>query len=143
MSEPVWIGVAEALAAHSRTIAVHGGPDGVRDRGLLESALARPRQRAAYEDVDLVTLAATYTESIVRNHPLVDGNKRTGFVIGLLFLARNGLTLEADPVEAAHMVISLAGREIDCAACRDFLAPRIRPRVAPRPTPPMPRNDPA
>ena len=81
---------------------LHGGAAGVRDEGLLLSALARPQQLAAYaEDADLIDLAAAYTFGIVRNHPFVDGNKRTGFVVGVLFLELNGAAFAAPEEELA------------------------------------------
>ena len=91
--EPLWIEERDVLAIHGRLLALHGGGLGLpdqelRDRALLESALARPRQHYAYARTpDIIEMAALYTAGIVRNHPFVDGNKRTGFVIGVLFLS--------------------------------------------------------
>jgi death-on-curing protein len=91
VNEPVWIDERDALALHTRLLALYGGAPGVRDPGLLESATARPRHLHAYADKpDVIQLAAAYTTGIIRNHPFVDGNKRTGFVAGVLFLEMNG-----------------------------------------------------
>jgi death-on-curing protein len=96
VNEPAWVDERTALAVHRRQIAEHGGADGVRDMGLLSSAIARPLNRFAYgESPDLAELAAAYAHGIITNHPFVDGNKRTGYVVALLFLRLNGLTLDA------------------------------------------------
>jgi death on curing protein len=107
--EPLWIEERDALAIHDRLLALHGGVTGLRDRGLLESALARPRQHHAYAKTsDLVEMAALYTAGIVRNHPFVDGNKRTGFVIGVLFLELHGFDFKASEADATQAVMALA-----------------------------------
>ncbi len=109
MTEPGWIDEQDALTLHDRLLALHGGAAGVRDDGLLKSALARPQQHFAYaEDAGIVQLAAIYTAGIVRNHPFVDGNKRTGFVVGILFLELNGFAFTASEEEAAQAVLALA-----------------------------------
>ncbi len=114
MSKPVWIGMREALALHHRLLALDGGPAGVRDEGLLESALARPRQLHAYGNrPDTVDLATAYTAGIIRNHPFIDGNKRTGFILGALFLELNGWTLTASEEDAARAVWELASGTLD------------------------------
>ena len=96
MKEPVWIGKSETLIAHSRQLAEHGGSDGIRDEGLLESALGKPLNVFAYEDdCDLPRLAASYAFGIARNHPFVDGNKRTALVVSFGFLLLNGLKVTA------------------------------------------------
>ncbi len=109
MSEPVWIDERDALAIHDQLLVLDGGAPGVRDQGLLESALARPRQIHAYADhPDLVDISAAYTAGIVRNHPFVDGNKRTGFILGVLFLELNGYRFTATEEAAAQAVLGLA-----------------------------------
>lgn len=113
MSEPVWLDLPVALAIHALQIDEHGGAPGLRDQGLLESALARPRQLIAYGEPDLFALAAAYTAGIVRNHPFADGNKRTGFVIGILFLELNGQAFRASEPEVARAVVDLAAGTID------------------------------
>ncbi len=95
MREPIWIRQDVIVSIHERLLADHGGPPGIRDWGLLESALARPRQILAYGEPDLADLAAAYAAGIVRNHPFVDGNKRSGFMAAYVFLACNGLELNA------------------------------------------------
>jgi death on curing protein len=111
---PLWIEEREVLAIHDRLLALHGGANGLRDRGLLESALARPRQHHAYSNKpDIVEMAALYTAGIVRNHPFVDGNKRTGFVIGVLFLELNGFDFKASEEDATQAVMALAASTMD------------------------------
>ncbi len=122
MKEPVWIDERDALALHDRLLALHGGAAGLRDDGLLKSALARPQQHSAYaESPDIVDMAAAYTWGIVRNHPFVDGNKRTGFVVGVLFLELNGYRFNASEEDAAQMVLELASGNLDEAGYIAFL----------------------
>ncbi len=107
--DPLWIEERDVFAIHDRLLALHGGATGLRDRGLLQSALARPRQHHAYADPsDVIELAALYTAGIVRNHPFVDGNKRTGFVSGVLFLELHGFAFEAREEDATHAVMAVA-----------------------------------
>lgn len=96
MSGPIWLRLDVVLAIHDAQLAEHGGSTGLRDRGGLESALARPQNLAAYGAPDLAALAAAYAFGIVRNHPFVDGNKRTGLVAMETFLALTDTTLQAD-----------------------------------------------
>jgi death-on-curing protein len=122
VKEPVWIDERDALALHDRLLALHGGAVGLRDDGLLKSALARPQQHFAYaESPDVVDMAAAYTCGIVRNHPFVDGNKRTGFVVGVLFLELNGYRFNASEEDAAQMVLELASGNLDEAGYIAFL----------------------
>ncbi len=122
MSELVFIDRTLALMIHERTLQLHGGARGVRDAALLDSALARPRQIAGYEpEADIVRLAAALSFGIVRNHPFVDGNKRTGFVVGVLFLELNGFRFEASEEAAASAVMALAAGELDEAGYDAFL----------------------
>lgn len=103
-----------ALAIHARLLAVHGGAAGLRDKGLLQSALARPRQLFAYsKSPSLVGMAGAYIAGIVRNHPFVDGNKRTGFVVGVLFLETNGCRFTAPEEDATRAVLDLAAGLLD------------------------------
>ena len=114
MSAPVWIDERDALAIHDRLLALDGGRAGVRDPGLLKSALTRPKQIHAYGNrPGTVTLASAYTAAIVRNHPFVDGNKRTGFILGALFLELNGYRLTASEEDATQAVIGLAAGTLD------------------------------
>jgi len=106
---PQWVDPRALLLLHSETLAEHGGLAGVRDHGLLESALARPRNLHAYEpESDVARLAAAYGFGLARNHPFNDGNKRAAFLVIGLFLQINGRELIADPVEAIAVILSLA-----------------------------------
>ena len=127
MNEPVWIDERDALALHDRLLALHGGAEGIRDDGLLKSALARPRQHFAYAEApDLIDMATAYTAGIVRNHPFVDGNKRTGFVVGILFLEVNGCRFVASEEDAAQAVLGLAAGSLDEAGYSEFLRANVR-----------------
>ena len=122
MKKPVWIEERDAIALHSRLLALHGGAEGLRDRGLLQSALARPQQQYAYaETSDMIDRATAYTAGIVRNHPFVDGNKRTGFVVGILFLELNGYRFAASEEDAAQAVLKLADGTLEEADYNAFL----------------------
>jgi len=112
MNEPVWILKQAVLAIHDALLAEFGGAPGIRDKALLESALAHPLNLWSYEKPNLFNLAAAYTHAIVKNHPFVDGNKRTGYVIGGIFLERNGHKLNASEEEATAAIISLASNQI-------------------------------
>lgn len=127
MREPVWIERRVIIAIHERLLAEHGGPSGLRDEGTLESALARPRHLFAYQKCDLSQLAAAYCTGIVRGHPFVDGNKRTGFMAGYVFLVRNGMRLNASEADAARVVLDLASGSIDEPAFATWLRAKTRP----------------
>ncbi|MGD1038735.1 MAG: type II toxin-antitoxin system death-on-curing family toxin [Roseiarcus sp.] len=114
MKEPVGVEAREAVILHDRLLALHGGAAGLRDLALLESALARPRRRMAdAEKSRIVEFAAAYTAGVVGNHPFVDGNKRTGFVIGALFLELNGYQFAASEKDATEAVLALAAGNLD------------------------------
>ena len=122
MKEPVWIVERDALVLHDRLLALHGGAAGLRDDALLKSALARPQQHHAYgESPDIVDLAAAYTAGIVRNDPFVDGNKRSGFVVGILFFELNGYRFIASEEGAAQAVLELAAGSLDEMGYSAFL----------------------
>lgn len=109
MSDPVWIEKAAILLLQAEALAEHGGAEGLRDDGLLESALARPRNLLAYEGTtDLCSLSAAYAVGISRNHPFVDGNKRIAFISLALFLRLNGLRLVVEQVEAIRVMLAVA-----------------------------------
>jgi death-on-curing protein len=110
--EPVWVRLDAILAAHDDQLAEHGGGTGIRDQGLLESALARSRNLFAYGEASLAKLAAAYAFGIARNHPFVDGNKRTALVAAEGFLGLNGFDLTAADVEAVSVFLSLAAGEM-------------------------------
>ncbi len=122
MKKLVWIDERDALVLHNRLLALHGGAAGLRDGGLLQSALARPQQQYAYaERANIIDMATAYTAGIVRNHPFVDGNKRTGFVVGILFLELNGYRFVASEEDAAQAVLKLAAGALDEADYSSFL----------------------
>jgi death-on-curing protein len=130
MDEPKWIRLELALAAHERQLAQHGGISGVRDRGLLQSALMRPRNLFAYTtDADLAKLAASYAGGIVRNHPFLDGNKRTALVVCRTFLFINGYQLVASQAEKAQQVLKLAASEIAEDEFAEWIRSRLKPRA--------------
>lgn len=113
MAEPEWIELSAVKTLHDRSIALHGGLSGLRDEGLLESALGRPRNRYFYEGVeDVVDLAATSCVAMAANHPFADGNKRAAFLCLLLFLRLNGKRLTADRVDATRTVLAVAAGEV-------------------------------
>ena len=114
MNEPIWIRQDVVLAMHEESLMLHGGPEGVRDLGLLESALARPKNLFAYSEQtpSLVQLAAAYAKGIVANHPFVDGNKRAAFIVSVTFLRLNGLQPTASKEDRVLIFWSLAAGEI-------------------------------
>jgi death-on-curing protein len=126
VKKSVWIDARDALALHDRLLALHGGAAGLRDDALLKSALARPQQHLAYaESPDIINMATTYTAGIVRNHPFVDGNKRTGFVVGILFLELNGYRFTASEEDAAQAVLELAAGNLDEIGYSTFLRANV------------------
>ena len=126
MREPVWIDERDALALHDRLLALDGGAAGVRNAGLLHSALARPKQLHAYGDApDHVDMAAAYTVGIVRNHPFVDGNKRTAFVVGVLFLELSGHRFIASEEDVTQAVMGLAAGTMDEASFTRWLRANV------------------
>lgn len=128
MTEPVWIDKRDVQAIHERLLALHGGLAGIRDEGLLESAIARAKQIWTYASPDKIEMAAAYTSGIVHNHPFLDGNKRTGFVAGILFLELNGSRFIASEEEAAQAVLSLAAGEMDESEFANFLRANVAPK---------------
>ncbi len=107
-----WVGLQVVLAIHDRQLAEHGGADGIRDIGAVESALARPANLAAYGDPDAAELAAAYMFGLAANHGFVDSNKRTAWVTGRIFLADNGLVLDFDSVEAVQVMQGVAAKRM-------------------------------
>ena len=112
MAEPVWVELDVVLAIHDEQLAEHGGQPGVRDPGLLESALGRPRNQFAYGEPSITRLAASYAFGISRNHPFLDGNKRTSLVVAELFLELNGYELIASDVQCITTFLQLAAGEL-------------------------------
>jgi len=125
-TEPKWLGVESVLVMHEEQLAEHGGPVGARD--LLDSALARPHNAWSYGEGDLVALAALYAAGVMRNHPFVDGNKRTGFLAAYAFLYVNGLEIVADEAEVIVQCLSLAASEIGEAEFAAWLRENVHPR---------------
>jgi death on curing protein len=111
----VWLSQQLVLAIHDEQLAEHGGSTGLRDPGLLDSALARPLNRAGYGEPDISELAAVYALAIARNHPFVDGNKRTAFVALELFLRLNGCLFTVGDAEAVVMTLAMAAGELSDA----------------------------
>ena len=113
MTEPVWVEKQALLLLHAKSLARFGGLSGVRDDGLLDSALARPRNAFHHDGLgDIAGLAACYAFGLAKNHPLADGNKRTAFMAVGLFLGSNGWALHAAPVDVIRAVLALASGEI-------------------------------
>ena len=113
MTEPRWITTQQAIRIHAEQLAIFGGPAGLRDPGMLDSALGRPRNKWSYGETDLGALAAAYAFGIARNHPFVDGNKRAAFMCMLVFLRKNGVPFAPPEALATAAMQSLAAGEID------------------------------
>ena len=129
MRKPVWVDERDALVLHDRLLALHGGAAGLRDDGLLKSALARPQQHFSYtESADIIDLATAYTAAILHNHPFVDGNKRTGFVVGILVLELNGYRFTASEEDTAQAVMGLAAGTLDETGYSSFLRGNVARR---------------
>lgn len=103
-----WISKKAAISIHHEQLTQHGGLPGIRDEGLLESALAKPQNLSSYQDATIARCAASYMYGIVRNHPFLDGNKRTGFVVGITFLILNGFYIKVEETEVVIKITALA-----------------------------------
>jgi death-on-curing protein len=112
MSEPIRLDVDEVIDMHAEQLAIFGGPEGVRDRGLLESAVLRPVNQWHYGQTDMAALAAAYAFGLARNHAFVDGNKRIAFHAMMVFLRGNGIEFAPDPAHATAIILSLAAGEV-------------------------------
>lgn len=123
----LWIDASVILAVHDEQIAEHGGGAGLRDAGLLESALARPVNLAAYGRPDAADLAAAYGFGVTRNHPFIDGNKRTGFIATKLFLLLNGRDLQAGSIDTVRIMLSLAEGHLSEADFADWIRRHMPP----------------
>lgn len=122
----MWVSADVALSIHVEQLAQHGGAESVRDAGLLERAMARPRNLAQYDEADVAALAAAYAFGIARNHPFTDGNKRTAAVVAETFLVLNGFMLSASDAELVVAILELAAGEL----AEDELADWLRQRIA-------------
>jgi len=122
INEPVWLTQEIVRAAHERQLKRFGGPEGLRDLGMLESALSRPKNKFAYGETDIAALAAAYGYGLARNHPFIDGNKRIAFMAIILFLRRNGVPFAPHPAHATAMILEVAAGNVS----EDGLARWIR-----------------
>ena len=121
MKEPVWVLREVVLMAHEQSLAQFGGSAGVRDEGLMDSALGKPQNLFAYSKPSLFELAASYAFGLVKNHPFIDGNKRTGFVMAVVFLELNGYKFQATEVDATLRTLALAAGEMSESAYAEWL----------------------
>jgi death-on-curing protein len=112
MNEPEWLTKEAVLYMHREVVDASGGSQGIRDEGLLESALSRPQNVFAYEDVTIFDLAASYAEAIAHNHPFIDGNKRTAMTAADVFLEINGYEMHADQQKLADLMVNFAEKKI-------------------------------
>ena len=118
----IWINEGDVILIHKRLLVLNGGAPGMRDRGLLQSALARPQQLLNYaNNTSIIELAASYIIGIVKNHPFIDGNKRVGFGVGILFLEMNGFTFTASAIAAADAILAVASGDLNEAGISLFL----------------------
>ena len=129
MNEPVWIEKAECFAFHDALLARFGGLGGIRDEGLLDSALNRPLHLFHYGKPSLFDLAAAYAEGVVKNHPFLDGNKRSGLMAAALFLESNGYIFQAPEEEAVLQTLALAADAIGAEEFSDWLSKSCVPRA--------------
>jgi len=127
MVEWVWVDADVAIAAHRNQLAEHGGGDGIRDSGLFDSAMARPQNLVTYGEPDAAALAASYAYGIARNHPFIDGNKRTAAVVSETFLILNGFDLRANDAEVVVAVLALAAGDLSEEELADWFRERIAP----------------
>jgi len=127
MAEPAWLETEAILRLHLEQLEEHGGGLGVRDEGLLDSAMSRARNRYVYGETDVVVLATAYASGIVGNHPFIDGNKRTGFIAMALFLEVNGLTVTAEEADVVLTMLALAAGAIDDDAFTAWLRANVAP----------------
>ena len=125
----IWLDRAVLIAAHDEQLAEHGGAAGFRDEGLFDSALARPLNLAAYESPDACALAASYAVGLAKNHPFVDGNKRTAYIAMELFLWLNGFEPTAGDAECVLVMLSIASSEWDEATLAAWLREHTAPRA--------------
>ena len=131
MSEPwIWVTLDVALAAHLEQLSEHGGGEGVRDERLLDSAMARPQNLLAYGTPDAAALAAAYAFGIARNHPFVDGNKRTAAVVSETFLALNGYVLSATDAELVVAFLALAAEDLSEEELADWFRGHLIPNIS-------------
>jgi len=121
VKQPIWLNREDCLAIHEMMLSQHGGLAGVRDEGLLESALAKPQNLFAYGSPTLAQLAASYAAGLILNHPFIDGNKRTGFILAAIFLELNGLVFTATEESVVAMTLALASGKLKQAGYAEWL----------------------
>jgi death-on-curing protein len=126
VKEPIWLNREDCLAIHEMMLAQHGGLAGVRDTGLLESALSKPQHLFAYRSPTLSEMAASYATGIILNHPFLDGNKRTGFMLAATFLELNGMELTATEESVIEMTLALASGKLKQADYAEWLTRNSR-----------------
>ena len=127
MIEPVWLDAEIMIDIHAEQLAIFGGPEGLRDRGLLESALARAPNKFAYGETDISVLAAAYAFGLSRNHPFIDGNKRAAFAGLIVFLGLNDRELNMTPAEATVVMLALAAGEIGEEGLARWIGDHLKP----------------
>ncbi len=129
MTEPRWVSLVYILSIHADQIRAHGGSLGLRDRGLLESALERPRNRFLHDpEADLPAITAAYGFGLSSNHPFLDGNKRVAFQAMYLFLGLNGFRIDAPEEDVVALILSLASGNLDESGLADWLRQHLSPR---------------
>lgn len=133
MNEPRWLDTSIVLDVHAEQLALFGGADGVRDLGLLESALGRPLNKFAYGETDLAVLAAAYAFAIARNHPFVDGNKRAAFASIIVFLGLNRIDFDVPPEAATAVILGMAAGEINEGGLARWIADSTPERLGAQP----------
>lgn len=133
MTKPVWIDLEVVLAIHDEQLAEHGGQPGVRDRALLESAMARPQDQFAHGERSIARLAASYAVGISRNHPFLDGSKRTSLVVAELFLYLNGFELSATDAQCVTTFLQLAAGDLSEDQLAEWIAGQSTPPAADSP----------
>ncbi len=126
MKEPIWRNREDCLAIHEMMLAQHGGAAGLRDEGLLESALSKPQHLFAYSSPTIAEMAASYAAGITLNHSFLDGNKRTGFMVAATFLELNGMEFTATEESVVEMTLALAGGKLKQAAYAEWLGKNFR-----------------
>ncbi len=126
MKEPIWLNREDCLAIHEMMLAQHGGLGGVRDQGLLESALSKPQNLFVYNSPRLAEIAASYAAGIILNHPFLDGNKRTGFMLAATFLEINGMELTATEESVVEMTLGLASGKLRQRAYAEWLSKNLK-----------------
>ncbi len=126
MKEPIWLNREDCLAIHEMMLAQHGGLAGVRDEGLLQSALSKPRHLFAYSSPTIPDMAASYAAGTILNHPFLDGNKRTGFMLAATFLELNGMEFAATEESVLEMTLALASGKLKRAAYAEWLSRNSR-----------------